>query len=85
MEQPQDKENALAGLLTGLMLTLSGGAFPALLIWFVATHWEAVISGSHTIPSVQAMQGVGALAFSAPVFRFGVRMLTLNAAALRRL
>lgn len=85
MEQPEDKENALAGLLTGLMLTLLGGALPALLFWFVATHWEAVISGRHTMTSLEAVQGAAALAFSVPVLRFGMRMLKLNGAALLRL
>lgn len=85
MDEPQDKENAMAGLLTGIMLTMLGGAFPALLIWDVISHWEAVTSGSRTMTYSQAVQGVGLLAVSLPIFRSGTKMVKVNATGLRRL
>lgn len=85
MEEPQDKENAVAGLLTGIMFSLLGGAFPTLLMWFAATHWASVISSSRTMTSVETIQGVGLLAVSLPILRYGVKMVMVNAKAFRRL
>ena len=85
MDEPQDKENALAGLLTGTMFSALGGMFPALLAWSVATRWQAVISGNHTMTSTEAIQGVGLLAASLPILCYGVKMVIANARAFKRL
>lgn len=33
MDEPRNKEDALAGLLNGTMFTLLGGIFPAVVAW----------------------------------------------------
>ncbi|WP_417231735.1 hypothetical protein [Brevundimonas sp.] len=85
MDTPKDKEDASAGLLNGTMITLIGGAFPALLTWSVVTDWHTWIAGDHTMTRTEATQGVTLLIVSLLMLRFGLRMLWLNGSALRRL
>lgn len=85
MEEPQSKEDALAGLLNGTMFTLLGGAFPAVVVWWLATDWRTVAAGNHMMTAPEAMQGVGLTLASAAILRFGIRMFLRNGAALRRL
>lgn len=84
MEKPEDAENALAGLLTGMMVTLMGGAFPAAIAWHMATHWSVVTSQEKVMSWSQAMQGVTLIVVSIPILRFGLKMLQTNGAALLR-
>jgi hypothetical protein len=85
MDEPRDKEDALAGLLNGTIFSVLGGAFPALLLWSVVTDWESVISRSHAMTSAEALQGVVLLAVSFPVLRYGIKMVTVSARAFQRL
>ncbi len=88
MEQPKDKEEALAGLLNGTMVTLLGGAFPALFFWQVGQHWREILGGDFLDGGTDSAQSIGALTLSLYSFfiiRSGIRMLRLNWAALRRL
>ena len=85
MDTPRDKEDAFAGLLNGTMITLFGGAFPAFMIWNVATDWHTWIAGDHVMTRTEFSQGVTLLIVSLLMLRFGLRMLWLNGMALRRL
>ncbi|WP_426028819.1 hypothetical protein [Brevundimonas sp. TWP2-3-4b2] len=85
MEEPKNKEDALAGLLNGTMFTLLGGIFPAVVAWWLATDWRTVAAGNHTMTATEAMQGIGLTLVSVAILRFGIRMLLRNGATLRRL
>ncbi|HEY0598532.1 hypothetical protein [Brevundimonas sp.] len=85
MEEPKNKEDALAGLLNGTMFTLLGGIFPAVVAWWLATEWQTVAAGNHAMTATEAMQGIGLTLVSVAILRFGFRMLLRNGAALRRL
>lgn len=85
MDEPKNKEDAMAGILNGTMLALLGGIFPAVLAWWLATDWRTVAAGNHTMTATEAMQGIGLTLVSVAILRLGVRMLVRNGAALRRL
>lgn len=88
MEPPKDKEEALAGLLNGTMVTLLGGAFPALFLWQVGRHWQEILGGHFLDGGVDNAQDIGALTLSVYSFfiiRSGIRMLHLNSTSLRKL
>lgn len=83
MEQPRNAEEALAGLLNGVMFTLLGGAGPGILAWQAFTDWPAFTSGLHAMTAQEAMQGFTLLAFGLPVASFGVRLFWRNITFLR--
>ncbi|MDP3401499.1 MAG: hypothetical protein Q8R97_10290 [Brevundimonas sp.] len=85
MEQPKDKEEALAGLLNGTVITLLGGAMPALFILVVTQNWRDLLGGDFLALSSDTMLAVGVLMFSPRTIRFGLRMLHLNWTSLRKL
>lgn len=85
MEEPKNKEDALAGVLNGTMITLLGGNFPAIVILQLATDWRTMAAGNHTMTSTEAIQGIGLTLISVAILRFGIRMLLRNGAALRKL
>lgn len=85
MEETKTREEALAGLLNGMMVILLGGIFPAVVVWRLATDWQTVAAGNHTMTATEAIQGIGLTLISAAILRFGIRMLLRNGAALRRL
>jgi len=85
MEPPKDKEEALAGLLNGTVITLLGGAMPALFILAVTQNWRDVFSGDLTAISTDTSLAIGILMFSPGMIRYGLRMLRLNWTSLRTL
>lgn len=85
MDEPKDREEALAGLLNGAVFTFLGGAFPVFMIWQIAADWQNFASGGHEMTQTEAGQGVGLTFISLLLLRLGLRMLRLNGAALRRL
>tara|TARA_R110002020_G_scaffold361587_1_gene574083 strand:+ start:252 stop:509 length:258 start_codon:yes stop_codon:yes gene_type:complete len=85
MEPPKDKEEALAGLLNGTVITLLGAALPALFILVVTQNWRDLLGGDFLALSSDTMLAVGVLMFSPRTIRFGLRMLHLNWTSLRKL
>jgi len=83
MEPPKDKEEALAGLLNGTMVTLLGVAPPALFILVVTQNWRDLFGGDLTAISTDTSLAIGILMFSPRLIRFGLRTLRLNWAGLR--
>jgi hypothetical protein len=66
------------------MITLLGAAFPGVLLWQVITHWPDLVSESHEMTSMEAMQGIVLTGVSAQVLWFGIRMITRQVAWLRQ-
>ncbi|MBL0946976.1 hypothetical protein [Brevundimonas sp.] len=85
MEPPKDKEQALAGLLNGTMVTMLASVLPAVMIWQIARHWREMLSAGLVDTAIDSALGIGLLVASISALRFGVRMLRLNWTALRRL
>ncbi|MBO9502496.1 hypothetical protein [Brevundimonas sp. A19_0] len=84
MEPPKDKEEALAGLLNGTMVTLLGCAFPAVFILALTRNWRDLLGGDFSAISTDASLAVGILLFSPWLIRFGLRTLRLNWSAFQR-
>jgi len=85
MEQPKDKEEALAGLLNGTMVTLLGMAPPALFLVAVTWNWRDLLAGDLFTLSTDTSLAIGALVISPRILRYGLRLLHLNWTSLRRL
>lgn len=83
MERPRDKEEALAGLLNGTMITLLGAALPAMVVWTVAKDWQEIMTDVLHNPGLMSAPAV--LIGSLYMIRFGLRMLHLNWTCLRKL
>lgn len=83
MEPPKDKEQALAGLLNGTMITLLGAALPAMVVWTVAKDWQQIMAD--VLHNASLLSAPAVLIGSLYMLRFGVRMLRLNWTALRKL
>lgn len=83
MEPPKDKEEALAGLLNGTMVTLLGGALPAVFIVALTRNWRDLFGGDLTAISTDTSLAIGILLLSPRLIRFGLRTLRLNWAGLR--
>ncbi len=84
MEPPKDKEEALAGLLNGTMVTLLGSALPAVFILALTRNWRDLLGGDFSAISTDASLAVGILLFSPGLIRFGLRTLRLNWTAFQR-
>ena len=85
MEPPQDKEEALAGLLNGSIFTLLGCALPAVVIVALTRNWRDLIGGDFAAISTDTSLAVGILLFSPRLIRFGLRTLRLNWTGLREI
>jgi hypothetical protein len=85
MEPPRDKEEALAGLLNGTVITLLGGAMPTVFIVALTRNWRDLLAGDLTAISTDTSLAIGALVLSPRILRYGLRMLRLNWTALRTL
>jgi hypothetical protein len=85
MEPPRDKEEALAGLLNGTVITLLGGAMPTMFIVALTRNWRDLLAGDLTAISTDTSLAIGALVLSPRILRYGIRMLRLNWTALRTL
>ena len=83
MEPPKDKEQALAGLINGTMITLLGGALPALVVWTVVKDWQQIMAD--VLHNAGLLSAPAVLIGSLYMLRYGIRMLHLNWTALRRL
>lgn len=83
MEPPKDKEEALAGLLNGTMITLLGGALPTLFVWMIAKNWQQIMADVLHFPGL--LSAPAALIGSLYILRYGLRMLRMNWTSLRRL
>jgi hypothetical protein len=85
MEPPKDKEEALAGLLNGTMVTLLASAFPVVIVWQIAIHWREMLSAAWADTATDSALAIGLLLPSISAIRYGIRTLHLNWTALRRL
>jgi hypothetical protein len=85
MEPAKDKEEALAGLLNGTMVTLLASVLPTAMVWQIARHWREMLSASLTDTATDSALGIGLLVASISALRYGIRTLHLNWTALRRL
>ena len=85
MEPPRDKEEALAGLLNGTVITLLGGAMPTVFIVALTRNWRDLLASDLTAISTDTSLAIGALVLSPRILRYGMRMLRLNWTALRTL
>ena len=85
MEPPRDKEEALAGLRNGTVITLLGGAMPTVFIVALTRNWRDLLAGDLTAISTDTSLAIGALVLSPRILRYGMRMLRLNWTALRTL
>lgn len=85
MEPPRDKEEALAGLLNGTVITLLGAAPPALFLVAVTWNWRDLLAGDLLTLSTDTSLAIGALVLSPRILRYGIRMLRLNWTTLRSL
>ncbi|NJC40777.1 hypothetical protein GGQ87_001035 [Brevundimonas alba] len=83
-ENPATAEDAAAGLLNGLMISLLGSAFPVAFIWQLVSRWK-----SNPIDlSLASLSDVGPVfglaIFSLLFVRTGVRLLWENLKYFRR-
>lgn len=85
MEPPKDKEEALAGLLNGTMVTVLASVLPAVMVWQITRHWREMLSADLAGAATDSASGIGLLVASIFALRYGIRMLHLNWMALRRL
>lgn len=85
MEPPKDKEQALAGLLNGTMVTLLASVFPVVIVWQVALHWRETLSADLADIATDSAFGIGLLVSSISAVRYGIRTLHLNWTSLRTL
>lgn len=84
MEPPKDKEEALAGLLNGTMVTLLASVFPVVIVWQIAIHWREILSADLADTAADSASGAGLLVASIFALRYGIRMLRLNWTAFQR-
>lgn len=85
MEPPRDKEEALAGLLNGTMVTLLASVFPVVIVWQIVRHWREMLSADMAGAATDSASGIGLLVASIFALRYGIRMLRLNWTTLRSL
>lgn len=85
MKPPKDKEEALAGLLNGTMVTLLGSALLALLIVAVMWKWRDLRDGDPYAVATLIAAATGGLILCPRMILFGLRALRLNWATLRML
>ncbi|MBU2167602.1 MAG: hypothetical protein KKF88_07175 [Alphaproteobacteria bacterium] len=83
MEPPKDKEEALAGLLNGTVITLLGGALPTLFVWMIVKNWQQIMADVLHFSGL--LSAPAALIGSFYMLRYGLRMLRLNWMSLRTL
>lgn len=83
MDQPKDKEEALAGLLNGTMVTLLASAFPVVIVWQIAIHWREMLSAAWADTATDSALAIGLLLPSISAIRYGIRTLHLNWTGLR--
>lgn len=83
-ENPASAEDAAAGLLNGLMITLLGSAFPVVFIWQLVSRWKSDPVDLSLASLSDLGPVVGLAIFSLLFVRTGVRLLRDNMRYFRR-